>query len=50
MDRNAADLPPAYSIARPRAIARDRPPGRTFPPTCPFSLDEMLLRAYLPEQ
>ncbi len=43
-------LGPAYSIARARAIAETGLADETFPPTCPFLLDDLLSRSYLPEQ
>jgi Domain of unknown function DUF29 len=42
-------LPQAYAIARERAIAETGLADDMFPPTCPFVLDEVLTRSFLPE-
>jgi len=42
-------LEQAYAIARTRAIAETGLADDTFPATCPFSLDEVLAHAFLPE-
>jgi hypothetical protein len=39
----------AYSIARARAIAETGLADEFFPESCPFSPEEVLSRAFLPE-
>ncbi len=43
-------LPQAYAIARERAIAETGLADDMFPATCPFTLDEVLSRSFLPER
>jgi hypothetical protein len=45
----AAMLSPAYAIARARAVAETGLAETAFPEACPFTADEMLSRAFLPE-
>ena len=42
-------LPQAYAIARERGIAETGLSDDMFPATCPFTLDEVLSRSFLPE-
>jgi hypothetical protein len=42
-------MPEAYSIARARAIAETGLADQLFPEACPFSPEEVLSRAFLPE-
>jgi Domain of unknown function DUF29 len=42
-------LPQAYAIARERAIAETGLSDDMFPPTYPFTVDEVLSRSFLPE-
>lgn len=42
-------LPQVYALARARAIAETGLADDVFPPVCPFALDEILSRAFLPE-
>lgn len=44
----AGMLPPAYAIARARAIAETGLADDSFPADCPFALDEILSRSFLP--
>jgi hypothetical protein len=46
---SGAMLAQAYTIARARAIAETGLADHTFPPSCPFTLDEVLSLTYLPE-
>ena len=43
-------LPQAYALARERAIAETGLADDMFPATCPFTLDEVLSRSFLPER
>jgi hypothetical protein len=45
----AGMLAQAYAIARARAIAETGLADDAFPAACPFSLDDVLSRSYLPE-
>ena len=45
----AGMLPQAYAIARARAIAETGLADDAFPASCPFTLDDVLSPAYLPE-
>ena len=45
----AGMLPRAYAIARTRAIAETGLADDMFPASCPFTLDEVLSRGFLPE-
>jgi hypothetical protein len=45
----AAMLSPAYAIARARAVAETGLAETAFPEACPFTAEEMLSRAFLPE-
>jgi hypothetical protein len=45
----AGMLAQAHTIARARAIAETGLADNTFPPSCPFALDEVLSLTYLPE-
>jgi Domain of unknown function DUF29 len=45
----AGMLPQAYAIGRARAIAETGFADDAFPASCPFTLDEVLSPAYLPE-
>jgi uncharacterized protein DUF29 len=42
-------LPQAYALARERAIAETGLADDMFAATCPFTLDEVLSRSFLPE-
>jgi Domain of unknown function DUF29 len=42
-------LPQAYAMARARAIAETGLAEDLFPVTCPFTLDEVLSRSFLPQ-
>jgi Domain of unknown function DUF29 len=42
-------LPQAYAMARARAIAETGLAEDLFPVTCPFALDEVLSRSFLPQ-
>jgi Domain of unknown function DUF29 len=46
----AAMLAAAYEIARSRAIGETGLADEAFPKECPFTLDEVLSRAFLPER
>jgi hypothetical protein len=46
----AAMLSEAYAIARARAIAETGLAEEVFPEACPFTHDQILSRAFLPEQ
>jgi len=46
----AAMLSAAYEIARGRAIAETGLADEAFPEECPFTMDEVLSRAFLPER
>jgi Domain of unknown function DUF29 len=43
-------LPQAYTLARSRAIAETGFADDMFPATCPYTLDEVLSRSFLPER
>jgi hypothetical protein len=42
-------LAQAYAIARTRAIAETGLADEAFPAACPFSLDDILSRSFLPQ-